>query len=63
MLANTEGIAETTSNTSIKRETTGKTKTNENKINLTRRLITPQKNGYPTLIRKENIMKWAVKLH
>ena len=35
----------------------------KNKQNLKRRLILLRQNSYPTMIRRENNIKWAVKLH
>ena len=62
-LMNLEGIEVTKANTTIKSETTGDTKVDEKKWNLTRLLVAIQKKCYPTMIRKENNVKPAVKLH
>ena len=35
----------------------------KNKQNLKRRLILLRQNSYPTMIRRENNIKWAVKSH
>ena len=52
ILTKAEGAEVATSNTAIKRKTTGKKILTKHKRNLTIRLISARKNGYPKLIRR-----------